>query len=146
MSKLCSALAMALSSTFDRWWLAAFGVNARIRRASSTCFPRISAATTRILLALTRTYRAPAVAPCLISPACLAIPFLDSPSFRANSVQPCAPRALLQSRRPFGVVPVHPERPCRCKLSQLVADHRLGDVDRHVLATVVDRNRVADHV
>src|SRR6516225_860361 len=32
------------------------------------------------------------------------------------------------------------------ELSQLVADHRLGDVDGHVLAAVMDGHRVADHV
>src|SRR4051812_10052988 len=32
------------------------------------------------------------------------------------------------------------------ELAQLVTDHRLGDVDGHVLATVVDGDGVADHL
>src|SRR5438445_5800258 len=32
------------------------------------------------------------------------------------------------------------------ELAELVTDHRLGDVDRHVLAAVVDGDGVADHV
>src|SRR4051794_11355318 len=38
------------------------------------------------------------------------------------------------------------ERPRRAELAQLVADHALGDVHRHVLAAVVDGDGVADHV
>jgi hypothetical protein len=32
------------------------------------------------------------------------------------------------------------------ELAELVADHRLGDVDGHVLAPVVDGDGVADHL
>src|ERR687894_1190753 len=38
------------------------------------------------------------------------------------------------------------ERAGRRELAELVADHRLGDVHGHVLATVVDGHGVADHV
>src|SRR4051812_45008827 len=38
------------------------------------------------------------------------------------------------------------ERPRRAELAQLVADHALGHVHRHVLATVVDGDGVPDHV
>src|SRR5207344_2945555 len=38
------------------------------------------------------------------------------------------------------------EGPRRRELAQLVADHRLRDKDRHVLAAVVDGDRVADHL
>src|SRR5258706_10872956 len=38
------------------------------------------------------------------------------------------------------------ERARHRELAELVADHVLGDVDRHELAPVVDGNRVADHV
>ena len=34
----------------------------------------------------------------------------------------------------------------RGELAQLVTDHRLGDEDRHVLAAVVDGDRVTDHL
>src|SRR5256714_4056048 len=38
------------------------------------------------------------------------------------------------------------EAPRRRELAELVADHLLGDEDGHVLAAVVDRNRVPDHL
>src|SRR5262249_35143990 len=38
------------------------------------------------------------------------------------------------------------ERPRRRELAELVADHLLGDEDGHVLAAVVDRDRVTDHL
>src|SRR5437667_12683 len=41
---------------------------------------------------------------------------------------------------------VEPEGPRQRELPQLVADHRLGDVDGNVLAPVVDGDRVTDHV
>src|SRR5919107_2165809 len=47
----------------------------------------------------------------------------------------------------LAVVPdVTPEGPRGGELPQLVADHRVGHEHRHVLAAVVHRNRVADHV
>src|SRR5690606_1367797 len=44
------------------------------------------------------------------------------------------------------LVCVTAEGPGRGELAQLVAHHRLGDVDRDVLATVVDGDRVPDHL
>src|SRR5687768_17086385 len=44
------------------------------------------------------------------------------------------------------VARVAAERARRRELAQLVADHLLGDEDRHVLAPVVHRDRVPDHV
>src|SRR6266498_3533237 len=41
---------------------------------------------------------------------------------------------------------VDAEGPGRRELAELVADHRLADVHGHVLAAVVDRDRVPDHV
>src|SRR5512146_751031 len=38
------------------------------------------------------------------------------------------------------------EGPRRRELAELVTDHLLGDEDRHVLAAVVDGDRVADHL
>ena len=57
-----SALAMAASSTLESSRLALFGVKARTRLASSTCWPRISAATWLSFGELMRRYFAPAVA------------------------------------------------------------------------------------
>src|SRR4051812_32127522 len=47
--------------------------------------------------------------------------------------------------RPF-LAGVEPEGAGGRELAQLVADHRLGDVDGHVLAAVVDGDGVTDHV
>src|SRR5919107_2598936 len=44
------------------------------------------------------------------------------------------------------VLDMAPEGPGGSELPQLVADHRVGHEDRHVLAAVVHRDRVADHV
>src|SRR6266542_1219732 len=52
----------------------------------------------------------------------------------------------LQRRAPFGVMAVRPERPCDGELTQLVPHHRLGDEHRHVLAAVVHREGVPDHL
>src|SRR5437879_3890024 len=41
---------------------------------------------------------------------------------------------------------VEAERACQRELAELVADHGLGDVDRNVLAAVVDGDGVTDHV
>src|SRR5699024_2425284 len=44
------------------------------------------------------------------------------------------------------VLDVALERPRRRELTELVADHVLRDEHRHVLAAVVDRERVADEI
>src|SRR5213596_1961604 len=46
----------------------------------------------------------------------------------------------------LAVAGVAAERARRGELAELVADHLLGHEDRHVLAAVVDRDRVADHL
>src|SRR5690606_3951052 len=51
-----------------------------------------------------------------------------------------APRCL------FLAAGVAAERTGRGELAELVADHRLRDVDRDVLAAVVHRDRVPDHL
>src|SRR5262249_17446987 len=48
-------------------------------------------------------------------------------------------------RRPLGTG-VDAERARRRELAELVADHRLADVDGHVLAAVVHGDRVTDHL
>src|SRR5207248_3474871 len=54
------------------------------------------------------------------------------------------PLALLHLRRL--VAGVAAERPRGGELAELVPDHLLRDEDRHVLAAVVDGDRVADHL
>src|SRR5688572_4411068 len=46
----------------------------------------------------------------------------------------------------IGVFAVTAERPGRGKLAETVTDHLLGDEDRHVRSSVVDSDRVSDHV
>src|SRR4029450_11243925 len=116
--KLCSALAMAESSTLRTGSAAARGVNCRMRRASSTCRPRMRSPIRRALNGVTRTNRACA---------------LTSISGLPHSCRP-----LLRA--------VDAEGPGRRELAELVADHGLRDVHGHVLAPVVDRDRVPDHV
>src|SRR6266508_3871023 len=61
----------------------------------------------------------------------------NTPSLRALA-QPRAP-VLFPARVAF-------EGPRQGELAELVADHVLGDEDRHVRAAVVDGDRVADHL
>src|SRR3954469_13883969 len=113
-----SAFATAESSTFPTGSVAPSGENFSTRRASSTCRPRMSSITRLAFLGEIRRYFAVA--------------------FASISL-------LLQRRTALGVVSVRPERPGRCELPKLVADHRLGDVHRHVLASVVQRDSGYDH-
>src|SRR5947208_5253644 len=46
----------------------------------------------------------------------------------------------------LAVAGVAAEHPRRRELAELVADHLLADEDGHVLASVVDRDRVPDHL
>src|SRR4051812_25182075 len=114
-----SAFATAESSTFTTGSVAPSGENFSTRRASSTCRPRMSSIPRRALRGETRRY--------------FAVAFASIP-------------LLLQRRAALGVVSVRPERARRGELPELVTDHRLGDVDRHVLAAVVHRDGVSDHV
>src|SRR5919201_977462 len=108
---------MAESSTLRTGRAAARGVNRRTRRASSTCRPRMRSTTRRALNGVTRMNRA-----CAFTS--IGLPHSCRPLLRA----------------------VDAERPGRRELAELVADHRLRDVHGHVLAPVVDGDRVADHV
>ena len=49
------------------------------------------------------------------------------------------------ARPPVGVFAVTTEGPGRGKFTQLMADHLLGDKDRHVDLAVVHGDRVTDH-
>src|SRR5437660_472343 len=53
---------------------------------------------------------------------------------------------LLQGRRLFGVRAVAAEVPRGRELTESVADHVFADEHRHMLAAVVDADRVPDHV
>src|SRR5207247_2647320 len=57
-----------------------------------------------------------------------------------------ATTSLLDRRRLFGVGAMAAEVARRRELAQPVTDHVLADEDRHMLAAVVDRDRVPDHI
>src|SRR3954452_338650 len=114
-----SAFATAESSTFTTGSVAPSGENFNTRRASSTCRPRMSSIKRLAFVGETR---------------------------RDFAVALASIRLLLQRRASLGVVPVRAEDARRRELPELVADHRLGDVHRHMLASVVHRDRVPDHV
>src|SRR4030095_16349172 len=118
---LCSALAIADSSTFFRMRAPFFGENASRSSALSTGIPRIWSATSRPFWADRRTPRSVAVVSIAISLA------LRRPGRRRN---------LLVRR-------VALERAGQRELAQLVADHVLRHVDRDVLLAVVDGDRQA---
>src|SRR5579884_1754412 len=117
---------MAEASTLPASRAAARGWKARIAVASAACLPRMCSSTSRALRAEQRTYRACA---------------------RTVSRSCVATAICLSSLHPRGaVVAVAAVGPRRRELAQLVADHRLRDEHRHVLAAVVDRDRVADEL
>src|SRR6266508_880481 len=116
----CSAFATAEFRTLIRVWFGPRADRLRMRRASSTCRPRMRSTDRRIFRGATRMYFAVA--------------------FASN------PPSLPQRRASFGVVAVDPERPGRGELAQLVADHRFGDEHGDVLAAVVHRDGVPHHL
>src|SRR5207253_3444675 len=64
---------------------------------------------------------------------------------RARSAAP-QPKLPLALHLRCAIAGVAAERPRRGELAELVADHLLGDEHGHVLAAVVDGDRVPDHV
>src|SRR5258708_613615 len=119
--KLCSAFAAADLIALDTSRAACLVENSRTAKASVTLMPLTESATSRALRGVLRTNLCTA-----------------ETSIVANS--------LLNRRRFFGVGAVTAEMTSRRELAQPVADHVLADEDRHVLAAVVDRDRVTDHV
>src|SRR5438552_3902434 len=122
---LCSALAIADSSTFFRMRAPFFGLNASRSNALSTGIPRIWSATSRPFWADSRTPRNVAVV-------CIAVSLL--------------PRRRRCRGRHFPIGRVALERACQRELAQLVADHVFRHVDRNVLLAVVDGDRQPDEI
>src|SRR6185437_3341840 len=116
-----SALAIALASTLPTVSLAACGANCNTACAWSAGSPRIRSTTRRAFIGVTRTYRALALASIGVS--------------LFSGLSPAAPVIL----------DVTTEGPRGRELAELVADHRLGDEHRDVLAAVVHRDGVAEH-
>src|SRR5688500_14758087 len=92
-----------------------------MRRASSTCLPRMRSTTRLALYGETLTNFATALA------------------------STCLP-SLPQRRASLGVVPVRPERPGGRELAELVSHHGLGDKHRNVFAAVVNGDGVTHHL
>src|SRR4029079_9597877 len=120
---LCSALAIADSSTFLMIRAPFFGENARMLSARSTGSPRIASATSRPFCADRRTPRNVAVV-CIMS---------SLPLRRGGGCD------FL-----FGRVP--PERAPHRKFAKLVADHVLRHVHGDVLLAVVYRDCQSDEL
>src|SRR5487761_11309 len=118
---LCSALAIADSSTFFRIRAPFLGLNARMSSARSTGRPRIWSAIRRPFWADRRTPRSVAVV-CIMS---------SLPLRRGR-------------RRDLLVRRVALERAGQRELAELVTDHVLGHIDRNVLLAVVHGDREAD--
>src|ERR1035437_1096661 len=113
---LCSALAMADSSTLRMITAAFFCVNCKMFKAWSTFLPRIRSATRRSLSTDKRTPR------------------------RVARVSMVTSLFLLD----FFVRRMTLESTGERELTQLVANHLIGDIDRHVLFAVVHRDGQTD--
>src|SRR4051794_39728726 len=119
--------------------------------ASSTCWPRTMSTTRRAFIGVIRTKRALAKAPGS-SPRRLsrrALTCLRSTVLMTSlvSVRACSSACPASAAAALPVVlHVAAVGPRRRELAELVADHRVGDEHRHVLAAVVHRDRVADHL
>src|SRR5437764_13547931 len=122
---LCSALAIADSSTFFRMRAPFFGLNASRFSALSTGIPRIRSATSRPFWADSRTPRNVALV-------CIAVLLL---SWR---------RRCRRGHLPVGRMPL--ERAGQRELAELVAHHVLGHIDRNVLLPVVNGDRQTDEL
>src|SRR5215472_9900324 len=115
-----SALAMALASTLPTGSLADCGANCRTACASSAGSPRIRSTTRRAFRGVTRTYRALALASIVRS---------------LSGLSPATPV----------VFDMAAEGPRGRELAELVAHHRLRDVNGDVLAAIVHGDGVPEH-
>src|SRR5919109_3913521 len=126
--KLCSAFAAADLIALATSLAACLGENSRTASASATFIPFTESATSRALRGALRTNL------CTAETSIVATTSLSGPA------------GALDRRRLFGVGAVAAEVARRRELPQPVADHVLADEHGHVLASVVDRDRVPDHV
>src|SRR3954454_4635868 len=118
----CSALATADASSLPTGSAAACGSNFTIAWASVAGRPRIRSTTRRTFVGDIRTYRA------------VALPTMVCVSGNRSDT----------TTSPL-VLDVSAEGARRRELAELVADHRLGDEHRDVLATVVHGDGVTEH-
>src|SRR5262245_14040820 len=125
---LFSALATADITHFLTSWAMRFLENSRSDSAVSTFLPRIICATRLSFCGDTRRFLATAWA-------------WLSGSLRSRLGLP-----ILFPLHRFAVATVAMEGPARRELAELVADHVLGHVHRHVLLAVVDAERQPDEL
>src|SRR5258707_10403568 len=117
---LLRALAAADATHLKTGSAAAYGAKRSVSSACSTSWPRTMSTTRRTFMAVMRMFFAWAMA---------SLPARSLALFSATA-------------RPPIVLHVTLERAGRAELAQLVADHRLGDEHRDVLAAVVDGDGV----
>src|SRR5260370_1854490 len=122
--KLCSALAAADLIALATSRAACLGENSRYARASDTFIPLTESATSRALRGALRTNFCTA----------------------ETSIVATTSLSLLYPRCLFGVSAVAAEVARRGELAQPVTDHVFSDEHGYVLAPIVDRDRVPDHV
>src|SRR5664279_4932169 len=117
---LFSAFAVALLRTRATSRAAACGMNRRSAEASSTRLPLIAFVTRRA--------------------------FREEPIRYLAVAETRTSLLLLECGRAFGVFPVAAERAGWGELTETVADHVLGHVDRDVLLAVVDGDGMPDEI
>src|SRR6267143_335191 len=141
--KLFSALAMADRTTRPSGSEVDFGRFSRIAIASSALLPLMRSVTRRAFRGESRRKRADA-----FTSTSSTRPYVGRALRRAGArcgrpragCGRCARRLGRRDR-----APVATEVPCRGELAEPVANHVLGDEDRHVTPAVVNRDGVADH-
>src|SRR5262252_2289912 len=131
--KLCSALAAADLIALATSRAACLGENSSTASASATFMPVTESPTRRALRGALRTNL------------CTADTSIVANLCRRRSRSGPRTRSL-DRRRLLGVRAMTAEVTSRREFAQTVADHVLADEDGHVLAAVVDRDRVPDHV
>src|SRR5512146_1400742 len=131
---LCSALAIADSSTFFRIAAPFLGVSARILSARSTGLPRIRSATSR-------PFWADMCAPRSTARVSISGSLLLAAGRRRGRRRRSGWRSAGLPIRGMAF-----ELPRQRKLAELVSDHVFGDVHRDVLLPVVHRNGQSDEI
>src|SRR5258708_2058107 len=137
---LCSALAIADSSTLRMILAPFFGLKASRLSALSTGRPRTWSATKRPFWADSRTPRKTAEVLIVISPIALLL------FCRCCRRRRCRRRSAGRSRNDLLVPGVHLESAGQREFAELVPDHVLADIHQHVLAAVVGSDDQHDEV
>src|SRR5712692_1384711 len=141
--KLFSALAIAERTTRPSGSDVDFGRFSRMAIASSALFPLMRSVTRRAFLGESRRQRAEAFTSISSTRPYVRRALGRPGTRRGRSPGWCGGRARRLRRSDRATMPA--EAPRGLELAEPVADHVLGDEDRHVTPAVVDRDGVADH-